>query len=219
MSFTSEATASSNLDLQTITITNTGAATSGPVDTVSATDLTEPGHPTSGNWLVGSDDCEGTSLAPGQSCHVDLAFQGGTYDDRSWTGDFVAQATPGGVKHVSVNVHVTSKLVLASFAELDATPTVDASTHVVITNASASAIGPMHASITFPGISGTWQLLSDSGFAVPACTQDMTLAAGESCQWQVSYHNATGGGADGSGLHLDAGSVQATTGLMGFGKP
>jgi hypothetical protein len=220
MSFTSERTSLSSFDSQTITVTNTGSIASGPVDTTAATDLSALEDPlNSAMWMVGGDDCEGKSLAPGASCHILLGFSGSVSANRSWTGDFVAQANPGGVTHVAVAAHITSALLYDDVTELDATPTVDGTTHLVITNATSSDIGPLDAALSPPGTVGTFSLSTDSGYAVPACSQHMTLAAGAACQWVVSYHNTTGAGFDNTALHLDAGDVHAAPIFTGFGKP
>jgi hypothetical protein len=120
---------------------------------------------------------------------------------------------------VAVAAQITSKLLFVDWTELDSTPTVDGTTHFVITNASGSDIGPIDASFSPAGIDGTFSLSTDAGDAVPPCSQHMSLAAGDSCQWVVSYHNTSGAGFDATTLHLDAGDVHAAPGFMGFGKP
>jgi hypothetical protein len=47
----------------------------------------------------------------------------------------------------------------------------------------------------------------------------MTLPAGASCQWVVTYHNALGALSDFMNLHLDAGPVQTVAIFIGVGKP
>jgi hypothetical protein len=67
---------------------------------------------------------------------------------------------------------------------------------------------------------GNFVVSSDGAFGVPTCSQGMTLAAGTSCQWLVSYHNTTSGGTNGLALIFDVpGVVHAQADFNGVGQP
>ena len=226
LNLTAERTASPPEDAKTVTIRNTGGTASGPIDVMSASVLDDPNHGDTATWFFSDldHDCLGQSLAPGASCSFTLVLEAGAFANRSWTGDLVAQATPGNAVHVPVNAHVTSKLLFDPVTELDATPALDASTHFVLLNDSAQDLGPMSFSLVDAGMpggsAGTISLATDAAYGIPPCSDGMTLAAGASCQWLVTYTNGTGAGGDTAFLVFNVpGVVQAQAGFNGVGLP
>jgi hypothetical protein len=137
-------------------------------------------------------------------------------------GDLPITASPGGTAHVSVTSQYTSKLLFDDVTTLNATPSTDGATHFVMTNGSAQDFGPMsfllHSTL-FPAGVGSFALTSDGTDPVPICSPGITLHPGDSCQWLVSYTNATGAGTKSAALQINVPGIGLSARFDGVGNP
>jgi hypothetical protein len=227
-SLTAERTDSPPEASRTITVTNDGGEPTGALAAADLTGLAEPngGAAATSTFSVADDLCTGQSLAPGAQCTIKVVLDVAAYANSApWTGQLTVGAAPGGTATASVTARYTSKLVFDSVTDLVASPGADGSTHFLLTNDGPADFGPMSFQLVdagMPGVSAGSFLPpgTDPDFGIPACSDGMTLAAGTTCQWLITYTNGTGAGGDTAFLVMDVpGVVHAQAGFNGTGQP
>jgi len=207
-------------DTGDFTVTNDGNATSGPV----AIDLSGLTGAFLG-WQVSFDLCTGRTLAPSATCFFEVEPHALEYTTAT-TGpaNFMVTAGAG----VSANVSMTGTLTSDLLVDASSSPLFVAASTLAggtgtasfnMTNDSSHPIGPLDFGVTpNSGGVGTWALAAPSSGT--ACTARMTLAAGASCSWALTYTNNTGAGTSVAVVSIDGDDGSHATGAaFGVGTP
>jgi hypothetical protein len=203
---------------QDFTVTNTGNATSGPVD-INTDALLNAFI----NWLVPVDHCSGVALDPGDSCTFRLEPHVAKY--WAFTTDpanLVVSASPGDSATASIVGTLTSDLqVPASLSPLFLASHVTPGTATAdfeVQNVSDHAVGPLDFATAPDSGAGTWALVAPS--AGTPCTQAITLAPHTTCDWGLQYSNATGAGQSVVVVDIDGNDGSHAGGVaLGVGAP
>jgi hypothetical protein len=170
---------------QTVTITNSGGARSGPI--VLATM----------GVSAGADGCSGRTLAGGESCQVDAGTLIGVDQTGAAFGTVTASASPGGTITVSLSWSIKAQAVLQltglDLGMLD--PALHEGHDVTLTNLSAIPTGELSINLTAPPSMDEPMLTLDSGVNASACTGN-ALAPHQSCTVRVHAYWPSGSARD-----------------------